>query len=246
MDLGVDVDRNNRQGFTPLHTAILDGSLDVVTLLVGVGADVLYSPNTRTNVRLQIVTTIHDYAIELQSEASTEFRCDWEAVTTGYQFGHQSCQRTVPLSAIECHGCRACILQERLKLPPVVTAVILGYAGYRVKAATRRDEHLMGDQDAPESPYVKVRVQGWGGKLPVQQVIFRTPSHNQGKSPDTAFIDIRSKLTVLYTGFSGYPEQHGTCRGSSTWFEARVQPAQTGISPIRFQDNVHPSRSRSY
>ena len=49
-----------------------------------------------------------------------------------------------------------------------------------------KDELLMVKQGAPESLYVKVRVPGWGGKLPVRRVIFCTRSRDQGMFPNAA------------------------------------------------------------
>jgi len=92
----------------------------------------------------------------------------------------------------------------------------------------------MVDQDAPEGPYVKVRVQGWGGKLPVRRVIFRTRSHDQGKSPDAAVMDIRSKLTVLYTGFSGYSSSTGHAEGRIPGLKPEYNRCRRG-SPRCFQ-----------
>ena len=140
----------------------------MVKPLVGAGADGLYGPNTGTNMRF----------------IKTEFRCEalghLDHLSLNGPSENQSLHGydrlsvwTLVLSTNRTNGHRLlnatdvmrtkCILQERLTLPPVVTAVILGYAEYWVRAAARRDEPLVVGQDTPASPYVKVRVVGFAG-----------------------------------------------------------------------------------
>jgi hypothetical protein len=55
-----------------------------------------------------------------------------------------------------------CLLQERLRLLPTVTAIILDYAEYWVRSVGWRNEPVVVDEKTVEQPYVQVRVSDLG------------------------------------------------------------------------------------
>jgi Ankyrin repeats (3 copies)/Ankyrin repeats (many copies) len=202
LELGVDLNCKNQQGLTPLHVAI---QLGAVKLLVETGAEVLHDTSSSSSSGF-VKTAVH-YSIELQDEAITEYlleQCEdlghleninleqirwaegkpWFArlrqVIGSEREGLDGGSARV-LSAEDVMRAK-CILQERLMLPSTVTANILDYAEYWVRSAGRRTELVVVDESTPEHPYVQVCVPGWGGASPVRQVVFRTRSHDQGKS----------------------------------------------------------------
>ena len=206
LERGTDFNSKNLQGLTPLHCAIQGGSLEAVRLLVEAGADILDSAKLRAGTGSG-KTAVH-YAIELRNEAITEYLLEhcsdlghlnnltveqiywaegrpWFArlqQAIGSE-GESLRQQGSPTFLTAADVMRArWILQNRLALPPALTALILDYAEYWVRQVERREELWVIDQHTPERPYVCVSVPGWGGSSPVRRVIFRTRSHDQGKS----------------------------------------------------------------
>ena len=211
LEIGSKINCRNHHGLTPLHSAIQGGSLEVVKLLVNAGAEIVDRVEFGSGMGSG-KTAVH-YALELRSEAIIECllnHCDdlghlqnlslhqirwaekkpWfarlrRAIASGSGFEQQDSPRF--FTATDVLQTR-CILQDRLKLPSAVTAVILDYAEYWVRRVGMRDELWVVDQGTPEHPYVQIIVPGWGGVSPVRRVIFRTRSHDQGKPSIVAVI----------------------------------------------------------
>jgi hypothetical protein len=232
---------------------------------VAAGAEIVPRTNLDSGAGTSGKTAIH-YAIELRSEIITEYLlecCDdlghlhnitlehiqwakgkpWfarlrRAISPGSGFEHQD--RPKFFTAADVMR-TSWILQQHLKLPAAVTAVILDQAEYWVRYVASREELWIVDQYAPERPYVQVKVPGWGGVSPMRRIIFRTRSHDQGRSLICIGCRFLTLIPLCHAGFSSFPQHHGTYWDSSSWFEVRVAPSDAGIRPIRFQDNVHAS-----
>jgi hypothetical protein len=220
LELGVAFDCKNYQGMTPLDFAIQGGSLEIVKLLVDTGAKIVERGSEMGSGK----TAIH-FSIELRNEAITEYlleRCDdldrlhnltlkqiqWAEGKPWFGRLRQAVESdsTGPdrqdnlrfFTALDVMRTRF-ILQHRLWLPPAVTAAILDYAEYWVRSACRRDELWVVDQDTPQLPYVQVLVPGWGGASPVRRVVFRTRSHDQGKSKKQFVGDSDYRVFLTHT-----------------------------------------------
>ena len=222
LEVGCDPNGRDRHGFTALHSAIQGGSLETVKFLVESGTEIINSSNLVSGGGSG-KTAIH-CAIELQNEAVMEYLLDHCQV-----LGHLNnltldqirwaegkpyfarLRRAIDSESAGLNHQRfftstdvmrvRCILQGRLKLPPSVTAVILDHAEYWVRSIARRDELWVIDQNTPERPYVQVRVPGWGGASPVRLVVFRTRSHDQGKSPSRSFagtVELIGSFGLIY------------------------------------------------
>jgi hypothetical protein len=218
LEVGCNPNGKDYHGFTALHCAIQGGSLEMVKFLVEAGTETATSTNLVSGGESS-KTAMH-CAIELQNEAIMEYLLDhcqvlghlnnltldqirW-AEGKPYFARLESAvikhQEFLFFTSTDVTRVR-CILQGRLKLSPSVTAAILDHAEYWVRSIARRDEPLVIDQNTPERPYVQVRVPGWGGMSPVRRVVFRTRSHDQGKSLSRSFagaVELTGSFGLIY------------------------------------------------